>query len=111
MPKTKQPSTKRVQQHRKRKRIAEIKKKSRWLVWALQTFYREHDIPLSTWIPALDLHTSPVTVHDIQVSVFLPNEDDFIRHLDDAGIEKAIVRIDQKDAVIVRPKFLGDEIL
>lgn len=104
-------STKRVQEHRKRKKIAEIDKQSRSLTFFLRMYYQDHeDLPITTWIPASDLYKTPVTDRLIDVSVLFPNEDMFIKGLDEAGIERQVVKINQKDVVIIRPKYLNGEL-
>ena len=104
-------STQRVREHRKRKKIAEIDKKSRSLTFFLRMYYQDHeDLSFTTWIPAQDLYKASVTDRQIDVSVLFPNEDLFIKGLNEAGIERQVVKINQKDVVIIRPKFLKGEL-
>jgi hypothetical protein len=105
-------STRRVQEHRKRKKIAEISEFSRWISWFVRMHYQSQTIPLTTFVPALDLYTKPVDVQGtaIDIKVFFRGEEDFLRASKDVGIDRKIVRIDQKDVVIIRPKFLREEL-
>ena len=108
------PSTPRVRRHRLKKEIERLRegRHGKWnlALWALQTYFSEHDLPVTTFIRALDLHTAEVSDSNIKISVFIPSEAEFLKSLNDPDIEIATVRLDQ-DVVIVRPKFLKDEIL
>src|ERR1700694_721837 len=98
MPKPKTaPSTTRVRRHRLKKEIERLRKgrQGRWnlILWTLQTYFSEHDLAVTTFIRALDLHTAEVSDSNIKISVFIPDEGQFLVALDDDAIEKAIVRI------------------
>jgi hypothetical protein len=108
-------STARMQIHRKRKeikRIQQIIDESSWTFCALQDYYQENDIPADVWSLASDLYESN-TAGENRLDVkefFSSNWDEFVKNLDNPGIERSVVKISFVDTIIIRPKFLGENL-
>jgi hypothetical protein len=103
-------SAPRVRRWRARKKIAELRKHETWLLWALQQFYEERNIPISAWVRASDLYESPVTDRDIQIKVVMPDDRDFFRDLDNPAIALATVRQGPDVVLLIRPRYLRNEV-
>jgi hypothetical protein len=107
------PSTVRVRRTRTRRRIAKFQKDdTNWLLFIIQQFYIGHDIPLNSWTLADEIFDAPVTDKDIQASVLLPDKNTFIQNLQNSpAIETARLTVLGHDVLIVRPRWLRNEVL
>jgi hypothetical protein len=105
------PSTLRGRRFRARKKITELRKDPNWLAWVVRQFYLDHDIEIATWVTADELFDAEITDNNIQVSFFLLKED-FLRNLKDSpAIETAMMRIRKDDVMLVRSRYLRNEVL
>jgi len=72
------PSTSRVRRHRLKNKIERLRegRQGKWdlVFWALQTYFVEHNLPLASFIRALDLHNAEVSDSNIKISVFISDE-------------------------------------
>lgn len=109
MPTVTTPSTERVKLFRIRKRINEISRDAGWTLAALQQYFGEYDIPVSTWTSAQQFFDATITDENLPVKTFFSDDwESFIEYLnDDPGIEKATLRQGLSDIMLIRPKFLG----
>jgi hypothetical protein len=103
-------STKRVRQHRTRKIIQAIESEATWVTAAVQTFYEEHDIPASSWVRCDEVYRSEITDQDLLVSLFFSDWDEFLRTLNNPGVEQSVLRIGPDNIPLLRPRFLKDEL-
>jgi hypothetical protein len=104
-------STSRVQTHRRRKVIQKIANESDWTVAALQNFYLDYDLPITTWIQASEFFDAEITSENLPVKLFYSsNWDEFVKHLNDPGIETAMLKSGTNNSLLIRPRFLKDDL-
>jgi hypothetical protein len=105
------PSTARMQIHRKRKAIRQIATESDWTVAALQNFYLDYDLPITTWIQASEFFDAEITSENLPVKLFYSsNWDEFVMHLNDPGIEITMLKSGINNSLLIRPRFLKDDL-
>jgi hypothetical protein len=112
MPGRKKSSASRVRRFRARKKIAALRKDAGFALWGTQTFFREHDIALTSWVRADEIHGAPISVQNIRLSELVPGLDNFIKILkNEPAIETANMACRTENVLILRPRYLGSEVL
>ena len=108
-------STPKVQRHRRRKVVKEITDvtsvEHKWTIHALQQFYIGNEIPADRWISALDLFEGEITDEHLSVKCFYYSDwNEFLRLLNNPGIERTTLWSGTNDTLLIRPKFLKDDL-
>ena len=108
---TPSPATQRTQLFNLRKKIAAISEQCSWVTAAVQNYWIDYELLVSTWVPVADFYGGVITKDEIGVKQFFPDEVTFLRYLNnDPGIELTTVRQNRKDVLLVRPRFLDDQL-
>ena len=105
------PSTERSRLCRTRQKIDAIIEECSWFTRAVELYWIGYDLPISTWATATDFYNGIITDAELGVREFFPDYEIFLRYLkSDRGIERATLRQGMADVLLIRQRFLNDEL-
>jgi hypothetical protein len=111
--KTRQPaaSTIRVRRTRVRKKIAALHGSAGWPQWPVRVFFDEHSLPITSWVKLSEIYDAPFSDRNIRIAELMPLADFEQLVRNEPAVESAWLRILTDDTLIVRPRYLGSEVL
>ena len=103
------PSAPRMRKFRERHKRIELCRNSDWIVWMLQSYFHEYNIPITDWVRANDFYKNPIGSSDMKIMLSLPNWDFFVEKLNNSEIEKSTLKIGSTNIILIRPRWEGIE--
>jgi hypothetical protein len=111
--KTRHPvdSTLRVRQTRARRKIASLRQDAGWPMWPVRKFFEEHSLPITWWVMVSEVYNAPFSDRNIRIAELMPLEafTNLVRN--EPGVEHSILVTGTTEVVLVRPRYLKDEVL